>query len=215
MQDLVVFGSEFREVVKLVEAINRASPRWRLRGFIDDRPEVQGQDVLGHPILGDRSLLAALAAEGVSWFNNVTGVVANARAVTELLVDTGRPLVSLVHPAVDLGHVQLGDGGILPEGCVVGSGTRIGRQLAARLHVVISHDVTIADFVFIGAGAVLGSGVQVESGAFIGAGATVMAGCRIGVHSVIGAGALVAEDVPANVTLAGVRGRVVRPSGRD
>ena len=31
----------------------------------------------------------------------------------------------------------------------------------------------------------------------------------------IGAGALVAEDVAPNVTLAGVRGRIVKPEGRE
>lgn len=215
MQDLAVFGCGYLEVVKLVEALNRNQPRWCLRGFIDDRPEMQGAKLLGYPVLGDRSVLPLLAASGSALFNNVTGKVANAMRIAALLEETGCHIASLIHPAVDMSHVRVGRGCILPDGCVVGTGTVIGNYLAARLHVVISHDVTIEDHVFIGPGAVLGGGVHVEAGAFIGAGATVMPGLRVGRHSVIGAGALVAEDVAPHVTLAGVRGRVVKAEGRD
>lgn len=215
MQDLAVFGCGYLEVVKLVEAVNRHEPRWRLRGFIDDRSEMQGAGLLGYPVLGDRSVLAGLAASGAALFNNVTGKVANSMRIAALLEATGCTMANLVHPAVDMSHVRIGHGCILPDGCVVGTGTVIGNYLAARLHVVISHDVTIEDHVFIGPGAVLGSGVHIEAGAFLGAGVTVMPGLRIGRQSVIGAGALVAEDVAPHVTLAGVRGRVAKAEGRE
>lgn len=215
MRDLVVFGSVHRDLVKLVDAINRDQPRWRLRGFLDDRPEAAGAAVFGHPVLGGRALLPALAREGCRFVNNVCGSVANARAVADLLESQGPVIASLVHPAVDLAYVELGRGALLPEGCVVGSGSVIGHYLTARLHVVISHDVHIEDFVFIGPGTVIGSAAHIECGAMLGAGVTVMAGCRIGARSVIGAGALVTGDVPADVTVAAVRARVARSSGRS
>ena len=214
LRDLAIYGSEYRDVVKLVDAINRGRAQWRLRGFIDDRPERQGASVLGVPVIGDRSRLAALAAEGTQFFCNVSGKVADARAVAGVLAHHTDALVSLVHPAVDMAYVEIGPGCILPEGCVVGSGTRIGRQLSARLHVVISHDVVIEDYVFIGPGTVVGSEAWIEEGAFLGAGVTVMTGCRIGRHSIIGAGALVTKDVPAGVTVGGARGQIIRGQGR-
>lgn len=215
MRDLVIVGCAYPEVVKLVDAINRHAPAWNLVGFVDDRPEQAGANVLGYPVLGTRDILGGLDPESTSAFSNVSGKVANAWLIADLLDQAHLPIANLVHPAVDLAHVRLGRGCILPEGCVVGSRTVIGDFVAARLHVVISHDVVVEDFVFIGPGAVLGGEVHVESGAFIGAGATVVTGCRIGAHSVIGAGALVAEDVPAHCTVAGVRGRVVKQGGRQ
>ncbi len=215
MQDLVVFGSIYPDLVKLVGAINRVQPQWRLLGFIDDRDEARGSAVLGVPVLGTRAELPRLARAGASFFNNVSGQVVHAQQVAALLEALDRPLPSLVHPGVDLGHVTLGRGCVLADGCCVGSGVRIGNYLAARMRVVISHDVSVGDHVFIGPGAVIGGGATLESGAFIGVGATVMGGCRVGAHSVIGAGALVAEDVPPGMTVAGVRGRVVRAEGRS
>jgi sugar O-acyltransferase (sialic acid O-acetyltransferase NeuD family) len=215
MRDIAIYGSQFPEVVKLVKAINRTAPRWRLLGFIDDRPEAASQSVMGLPVLGGRECLPGLAARGAAVFNNVSGRVANARAIAQLVDAQGCELASLVHPAVDLDFVELGRAALLPEGCVVGSRTRIGEHLAARLHAVISHDVVIEDFVFIGPGSVLGSHVHVEEGAFLGAGVTVMTGCRIGRHSVIGAGALVTRDVPPGVTVGGARGQVIRQQGRE
>ncbi len=215
MRDLYVFGAEYRDLVKLIDAINRARPTYRLCGFIDDRAERAGTSVFGHPIVGDRSCLAGLAASNAVFFSNVCGLVKNARSIAALLEASGGPVVNLVHPAIDLAYTELGRGCILAEGCVVGSGTVIGNYFAARLHAVISHDVRVEDFVFLGPGTVVGSGVHVESGAFIGAGVTVKTGCRIGAHSIVGAGALIGEDVPPGVTIAGVRGRLVSKRGRE
>lgn len=213
-RDLVVFGTKYRDLVKLIDAINRARPTWHVRGFIDDRREFAGSDVFGHPVLGDRTLLPELIRSGASVFLNVSGVVADARLVASLLDEHAAPVASLVHPSIDLAYASIGRGAILPEGCIVGSGTVIGDYLAGRLHVVISHDVTIGDHVFIGPGAVLGSGARVGTGAFIGAGATVMQGVSVGACSVVGAGSLVNRDVPDDVTVAGVPARTMRAQGR-
>ncbi|MBL8765514.1 MAG: hypothetical protein JNM07_14785, partial [Phycisphaerae bacterium] len=66
MRDIAIYGSQFPEVVKLVKAINRTAPRWRLLGFIDDRPEAAAQTVMGLPVLGGRDCLAGLAARGAA-----------------------------------------------------------------------------------------------------------------------------------------------------
>ena len=92
LRDIAIYGSEYRDVVKLVDAINRHRPQWRLRGFIDDRPERQGASVLGVPVLGDRTRLARLAAEGTQFFCNVSGKVADVKAVAAVLAVIVVPL---------------------------------------------------------------------------------------------------------------------------
>lgn len=210
----MIFGSKYADVLKLVAAINRTQAKWRVLGFIDDRPEAQETYVYGVPILGTRGELQRLSDNGTVFFNNVTGSLAGAQHVAELLASFGRPLPSLIHPDAEMDYVEVGPGCLLPHGCSLGSGVRIGKHLSARLRALISHDVTLGDYVFVGPGAVIGGGAAVEDGAFIGAGATVMSGCRVGARSVVGAGALVNTDVPNDVTVMGVPARVVKPMGR-
>lgn len=215
VRPLVIIGTGYPDVVKLVDAINREQRRWQLLGFIDDRPECLGNEVMGLKVLGGRSLMQTLRSEGASFFNNVTGQVKNAAAIAELLDQLRCPTPNLVHPAVDLSYVQLGQGCILQQGCALGSRTRIGNYLVTRLNVVISHDVQIEDHVFIGPGTVIGSEAVIERGAFLGAGVTVKTGCRIGAQSVIGAGALVSRDVPAHTTMVGMAARAGPGNGRE
>ena len=210
----MIFGSKYPDVLKLVAAINRVQARWRVLGFIDDRPQAQGTQVLGVPILGTRDELHRLSESGCFFFNNVTGSLAGAQQVGELLASFGRPLPSLIHPEAETDYVEWGEGCLLPHGISLGSGVRIGKHLSARLRALISHDVTLGDYVFIGPGAVIGGGATIEDGAFIGAGATVMSGCRVGARAMVGAGALVHSDVPHDVTVMGVPARVVKPVGR-
>jgi sugar O-acyltransferase (sialic acid O-acetyltransferase NeuD family) len=212
---LAVFGSGYRDLVKLIRAINEDRPTWDLLGFVDDRPEAQGKLYFDYPVLGPREWLLRKAPPGLAVFNNVCGKPRNSRAIASWLEGQGLPIASLIHPRIDTRYVEIGRGAILPEGAVLGSGTRIGDFFTGRLHVVISHDVEIRDFVFIGPGAVLGSETTIEDGVLIGAGATIIAGRTVGAGSVVGAGAVVVENVPANVTVAGVPARVVSSGGRE
>jgi hypothetical protein len=53
-QPLVIFGSQYRDLVKLIGAINKNQSTWDFLGFIDDRPEAQGGSFFGYPVLGGR-----------------------------------------------------------------------------------------------------------------------------------------------------------------
>lgn len=216
INDLVIFGSQYHDLVKLINAVNRSCPTWRLRGFIDDRPDTKGKTIFDYPVLGDRSLVSQLIKEpGLEFFNNVSGNVRDASAVAQFLETRGAKIANLVHPSVDLFLVQLGHGCILPDGCLIGSGTILGDYITARLRVVISHDVAIGDFVFLGPGCIIGGGADIRTGSFIGAGATVLGRIKIGAGTIVGAGAVVVDDLPSGVTVAGVPARIIKNQGRD
>jgi sugar O-acyltransferase (sialic acid O-acetyltransferase NeuD family) len=208
MQPLVIFGAAFHDVVKLVEAINRASPTWNIIGFLDDTPERRGQRYRGIPVLGGRDRLNDLSNEaGLHVFNNVHGHWQRAESATKILDDAGCRIASLVHPAVDLAHVTLGRGCYLPEGCIVGGNTKIGDFVTARLGAVISHDVTIGDYCFIGPGALLGGYSTLEKGSSVGARATITLKRNLGHGCTVAAGSVVVKDVPPNTSVAGVPAR--------
>jgi len=206
MKPLVIYGAAFFDVIKLIDAINRHTPTWQLLGFVDDAQEVQGKSFMGYPVLGGQECIPALNMQEAHFVNNVHGPK-NKKIVANMLLDRGCRIATLIHPQIDMNYVTTGIGCILPDGCIVGSGTKIGNFVTLRLRVLLSHDVTVEDYVFVGPGAVIGGETKLKEGAFIGAGATVMLYREIGERAVVGAGSVVTKDVPPNVTVAGVPAR--------
>ena len=136
----------------------------------------------------------------------------------------------------DGGHITLGDGCELLEGCrlyaVEGSTLNIGANahvgvgtlIVARSDIVIGTDALIAEYVTIrdqdhameGAGPIRANGfvsepIRIGNDVWIGAKATVTKGVTIGDGAIIGANAVVTVDVAPGTVVAGVP---ARPIGR-
>ncbi len=107
-----------------------------------------------------------------------------------------------IHPAAQIGKGFFIDHGM---GVVIGETTEIG------------DDVTIFQGVTLGGTgkAVCKRHPTIGNNVTIGAGAKVLGGVKIGDHVKIGAGSVVVHDVPANCTVVGVPGRVVRRKGKE
>lgn len=99
-------------------------------------------------------------------------------------------------------------------------GARIGRRVFIDhgMGVVIGETASVGDDVTLYQGVTLG-GTSLKKGkrhptieefAMIATGATVLGPVTIGAHSRIGAGSVVIHSVPANATVVGIPGRVVR-----
>lgn len=112
-----------------------------------------------------------------------------------LLYQSFVPYQTIIGPGVSFGHRQ---------GIVIARTARIGARCLIRHQVTIANTVTGA--------AIIGDDVQ------IGAGAKIIGNVTIGNRARIGANAVVLDDVPADVTVAGIPARVVKrhvADGRD
>jgi len=211
MKKLVIFGASFFDLIKLIDAINRVKPVWKVAGFLDDTEELQGKFFRGYKVLGGRELLVEFARdEDTYFFNNVCGHWKRAEKIANLLETSGCKTANLIHPSIDMNYVEIGRGCILPEGCVVGGEAKIGNFVTLRLKSLISHNVTVEDFVFIGPGVTIGSGAVIKKGSFIGAGATIMLDTVLGEGCLVGAGSVVTKNIPPGKVVAGVPARIIR-----
>ncbi|TDI64046.1 MAG: acetyltransferase, partial [Bacteroidetes bacterium] len=88
-------------------------------------------------------------------------------------------------------------------GVVVNANARLGNHGILHAQCTIDYEVSIKDYVEVGAGSIVGSGVSIGTGVFIGAGATLVSGVTVGDHARIGAGSVVISDVAKNETVFG------------
>lgn len=174
----------------------------RLIGFVDAREELHGTDVLGLPVLGDESWLAARRHVGVLLGLGLPRVRA---AVVRRLAPLQLVYPSVIDPSAVLGrNVQVGQGVIVCANATVTTGVLLGDFSMVNFGATVGHDCRIGDWSSVSPGANLSGYTVLGEGVDLGAGAVTIPGKSIGQWSIIGAGAVVTSDIPDNVMAAGV-----------
>lgn len=109
-----------------------------------------------------------------------------------------------IHPRATVSETALlGEGSAVFAGAVVNPLARIGRHCVINTLAIVEHHAIVEDFAVISPHATLCGCTQVGESAFVGAGAVVLTGVSIGARATIGAGAIVREDVPDGAVVVG------------
>lgn len=177
----------------------------QLLGFLDDRPEAQGTEVVGLPVLG-----------GVDWLRTrpevraVLGVgapVARARIAAQLAT-WGVSLGGVVHPTATIGpRTRLADGAIVCPRVLLSCDVRLGRAAIVNYGAMLGHDCVVGEYAFVAPGCHVAGTVTIGPRVDLGIGASVLQGITIGADAVVGAGAVVIRDVAPGTTVVGVPAR--------
>lgn len=177
-------------------------------GYLDDDPDLVGQQIQGLPVLGSLSCLPDIAHDVI-----IVAIGDNAirYRVFSTLKHKGASFVTACHPsAVIAPDVQIGAGTAICAGVVINPGSVIGSSVILNTGCTVDHHSRIADHAHIAPGVHLGGGVRVGEGALVGIGANVMPHRRVGAWTVVGGGALVHHDLPKGVVAVGVPARIIR-----
>ncbi len=204
---LVGAGALGRDSMSVFHALQAQDPGWRVVGFVDDREELWGREILGVPVVG-----------GLDWLRDApddlealltVGMPDDRQALAERLSPSVR-WATVVHPtAVLTPWVVIGEGSLVMARATFTVSVRLGRHVVVNPGCTVAHDVEIGDFAYLSPGVDLAGRVVVEERAHLGTGAVVIPGVRIGAGATIGAGAVVIRDVPPGVTAVGVPSRVL------
>lgn len=195
MEAIVVIGGGGH--AKVVISILRKLESHRILGYTDRKDNDRILDV---PYLGSDSDLEELAVRSKA-LNAVlaVGQVGLGRARSELWARFQAFALQfpfIVSPdAIVNEEVSGGECGVVMDGAVINSGTKIGRGAIVNTNSTVEHDVILADWVHVAPGATVCGGATIGSFSMIGAGATVIEGIRIATGCVVGAGATVVTDL--------------------
>ena len=179
-----------------------------IAGFLDD--SVTGE-VFGHPILGGKSVVASLVAQGI------TGAVVclgdcTARAKVQAFFEAATiSMITVIHPSASVARgAVIGAGSMILAQAVVGPDATLGKGCILNHGATVDHDCVLGDFVHVAPGANIAGGVRIGSGTHIGIGSSIKEGVMIGERCVIGAGSAVVENVPDKALYYGVPAKLVR-----
>lgn len=174
----------------------------RLIGFVDARTELHGTEVLGLPVLGDESWIAARRHVGVLLGLGLPSVRA---AVVRRLAALELVFPSVIDPSAVVGRdVVVGRGVMICANATVTTGVQLGDFSLVNFGATVGHDCRIGAWSSVSPGANLSGFTVLGEGVDLGAGAVTIPGKTIGQWSVIGAGAVVTRNIPDNVMAAGV-----------
>lgn len=213
---VIIGASGFgREVLDILLAENRVSPRWEILGFVDDNPQLVGKVVNGYPVLGPFDWLRRTDVDRVS----IVVAIGDNRVrkeVVEGVESLGYDFCKAIHPAaVMTPFVSFGDGVMITAGVVLTNQIEIGNHVIVNLNATIGHDSVIEDFVNINPGVHINGNNYVQEGAYIGSGAVTTQNITVGRWSIVGAGAVVVDSIPERVVAVGVPAKPIRSLGEE
>ena len=191
MKKIAIYGAGGfgREVLTLINDINRINHQYQVIGFFDDGISV-GSNVNGFTVLG-----------GIKELNAINEAVSVILAIGNLLGNISNPLISfptVIHPSVMIGdkeRVAIG------KGCIICGGTIITTDIAIKDFVILNLACTVGHDTVINNYSAFMPSVNISGEVEIG---------EAGDNTIIGAGAVVAKDLPANCTAVGVPAKVIK-----
>lgn len=202
MKDLIIIGSgnAAREYLQIAKDINKASPTWRIKGFVSD----YGVDI-DKLTDGEYHLLGNIKewtpSENEVFVCSISEPVGK-KSVVESLLSRGAKFVDLIHPTARISdYVQVGVGLVMYPYASIGVNSNVGNFVTVSGS--IAHDNVIGDYVTLSGGAALSGNVSVGECAFFGAKSIVAPKIKIGNNAFVGIGSVVVTHVKPNVRVFG------------
>lgn len=214
-KDIAIFGvgGFGREVLTLIQDINKVSPIWNIIGFFDDG-HPKGEKINGFPTLGGVDELNA-------WPDKLSVTIAiGTPSIKEKIISRiSNPNISfptLIHPSVLIGdknYVSIGNGCIICAGCFITTNISIKDFVILNLACTVGHDTIINNYAAFMPSVNISGQVTIGEGVYVGTGTKIINQLEIGKNTIIGAGAVVAKSLPANCTAVGVPAKVIKMNG--
>ena len=195
---------------KVVVDALMASGEWKVAGILDDDVEKRGTEVLGVKVLSFEGDVSDVAMKldckrvAIAIGDNYTRFEKFQQARR-----AGLTPVNVVHPRAHVSRfVQMGEGVTILAGATINPGTTIADNVCVNTSASVDHDNYLETSCHIFPNATLTGGVRVAEFAYVGSGAVIAPNLTVEKYSYVGAGALVLADVAEGAIVFGVPARM-------
>ena len=212
MAKLAIYGAGGfgREVLTLINDINKICNKYDVLGFYDDGHSA-GEVINGYKTLGGIDALNSVT-ESISIVLAV-GSPSIKRSILEKIINPYVKFPTLIHPSVMIGdekYVSIGQGCIICGGTIITTDIIINDFVILNLSCTVGHDTVIGRYSAFMPSVNISGEVQIGEGVYVGTGAKIINQLSIGSDTIIGAGAVVAKDIPSSCTAVGVPAKVIK-----
>lgn len=191
-------GGHSREVADLVHACGQSAV-----GFVDDRPVATLHVPTGLPVTRN---LAGIKCDALTI---AVGDPSSRQQLYDRFSDAVE-LATLIHPSASVSpHAVVGEGSQIMQNVVVSACASVGRNVILNVGCFVAHDCTVGAHSHVAPGVLMSGGSSCGARCTLGAGSILLPNVKVGDDCVVGAGAVVARDVPAGNTVAGVPARLM------
>jgi sugar O-acyltransferase (sialic acid O-acetyltransferase NeuD family) len=203
-------GGFGREVLTLINQINKSEESYEFIGFYDDGIS-KGELVNGYKVLGGMEELNRV--EDALDIVFAIGNPSSKQKVIKLVNNTNINFPTLIHPNViigDINFVSIGKGTIITAGCILTTNILVGDFVILNLGCTVGHDTKIGSYSSFMPSVNISGEVLIAEKVYVGTGAKIINQLEIGENAIIGAGAVVSKSIPPNCTAVGIPAKPIK-----
>ncbi|MBU0630361.1 MAG: hypothetical protein KKC80_05515 [Candidatus Margulisbacteria bacterium] len=202
---------------KQIMEILKSNHKYKILGIIDDNKEFHDRTVEAYKVLGGFEWLKRRYEENPDFGVMIASHSTNREKIYNKIKENmpGIKLPPIIDErAIIMSGVRVGESSLIEAGVILGQEVEIGKNVILNLGVKISHNSVVGDHSHVALGVSMSAAVVVGKNVFIGAGAAINPAVTIGENSMISPATAVLHDIPENVIVNGVPGKIVGESKR-
>lgn len=207
MKNLIIIaaGGCGREVLQWAKDINKISPKWKIKGFLDD-----DLTALDH-VKCDVKILAKIDDYVIESDDEFVCCIGNSEVrkdVVKRLKAKGAKFANIIHPtAIRAESCQLGDGIILYPFSIISDNAVLGDGCIINMYSSVAHDAVLGEYCTISAHCDVTGMCKVGNNVFMGSGANMVPGVIVGNNVFICAGSTVMSNLKDGAKVLGIPAR--------
>ena len=203
MKNLLIIGARGfgRDIFNLALECQRYRADYQIKGFLDDKSDALDAfnnyppiiDSVENYVVGENDL-----------FICALGDVQYKKKYIQMILNKGGEFTTLIHPTASVdSNAKVGNGCIILQNAVLGSGSIVGDFVLIQISTIIGHDSQIGNYARIDCHAVCVGGVIIEDEVTIHTSAIINHKVIVGKKAIVGAASFVIRKVKEDTTVYG------------